>query len=338
MPRNILDASKSLHGHIESFREYLNSKERTSRYIKEVVNAITEVVDGCNFNCITDISPQEVKNYLDGRRARGKGISKRRYNFLLNMVKYFLKWAVKSNMIDYSPLEVLEALDNPDTDRRHPRRSLPADEVRRLLEAAKGGPEKFGLTGYERYLLYRFSVETGLRVNEIRTLTVQSFNFDDLTVTVKAGYSKHRRTDTQPLRPQLAVLLKQSFENKLPNVKAFGGRYKRLTDKTAEMIRFDLANTVVKDDEDNVVIEPISYGDEDIGYADFHALRHTFITALKSASRGKAQSLARHTSSKMTDRYTHKEMEEDREALEVLPDYSLPSTSKLREKKDGTND
>lgn len=187
------------------------------------------------------------------------------------------------------------------------------------------------MTGYERYLLYYFTVDTGLRVNEIRTLTVQSFDFDNLTVTIKAGYSKHKETDVQPLRPQIAALLKQFFENKLPTVKAFGGRYKRLTDKTADAVKFDLANTVVKDDKGEVVLPPILYGDKETGFADFHALRHTFITALKrTASRREAQSLARHGSSKMTDRYTHRYMEEDRKELEVLPDYSLPSTSKIR--------
>lgn len=173
------------------------------------------------------------------------------------------------------------------------------------------------MTGYERYLLYRFTVETGLRAKEIRTLTVQSFDFDRATVTVKAAYSKHRKEDVQPLRPQLVTLLKQAFENKLPNVKAFGGRYKQLTDKTAELLKNDL------------VAAGIPYVDEGGRYADFHSLRHTFVTSLRNASRGKSQALARHESSKMTDRYTHLDMEEGREALELLPDYSLPSVAEM---------
>ena len=118
---------------------------------------------------------------------------------------------VQDHRTSESPIEHLKGL-NVRTDRRHDRRTLEPDEIRRLLEATAAAPKRFDMCGYERYLLYRFAAETGLRANEIRNLKVGNFNFDNLRVTTKAGYSKRRREDIQPLRPDTAMLLKRFFQ------------------------------------------------------------------------------------------------------------------------------
>ena len=84
------------------------------------------------------------------------------------------------------------------TNRRHDRRALEPDEVRRLLEATISAPERFGMTGCQSAMLYRLAVETGLRTSELQSLTVTSFDFNKCTVTVEAAYSKHRREDVLP--------------------------------------------------------------------------------------------------------------------------------------------
>jgi integrase len=99
---------------------------------------------------------------------------------------------------------------NAQTDQRIIRRALTADECRRLLEATRADKPYAGLTGADREMLYRPALETGLRWNELRTLAAASFDLDTKPpiVTVKAGYSKHRREDTLPLRPETAELLR----------------------------------------------------------------------------------------------------------------------------------
>jgi integrase len=92
---------------------------------------------------------------------------------------------------------------NVRTDVRRERRALSVDEVKRLLAATAAGPERFGMSGPERSLLYRLATETGLRRNELKTLAVSSFDFEACTVTVQAAFSKHRRQDTLPMRQVL---------------------------------------------------------------------------------------------------------------------------------------
>jgi integrase len=59
------------------------------------------------------------------------------------------------------------------------------------------------MPGRERALLYALALRTGLRANELRSLTAASFNLDAGTVTVAAAYSKHRREDILPLPPEI---------------------------------------------------------------------------------------------------------------------------------------
>ena len=59
-------------------------------------------------------------------------------------------------------------------DLRRQRRALSLDELRKLLNATWNGPERFGMSGAARALLYRLAVETGLRRGELASLTRDS--------------------------------------------------------------------------------------------------------------------------------------------------------------------
>ncbi|MHC4989030.1 MAG: site-specific integrase, partial [Planctomycetota bacterium] len=188
------------------------------------------------------------------------------------------------------------------------------NEIQALLEATAAAPKRFGMTGYERCLLYRFAAETGLRANEIRSLTVASFDFNKLTVSVRADDSKRKRPDILPLRPELKELLKEFFKGKMPKAKAFGGTRKQLTKRTSDMIKDDLEGT------------GIPYVDEAEQYADFHSLRHTTgsLLAASGVHPKVAQSIMRHSDINLTmSRYSHTYLEQESEAIGRLPDFSL---------------
>jgi integrase len=105
-------------------------------------------------------------------------------------------------------------------------------------------------------MLYRLAMETGFRRNELRSLTPEAFSLDGdpPTVTVKAAYSKHRRDDVQPIRPEMADVLSPWLAARPPGKPLFG----RLTKHTAKMLRTDL------------VAAGIVY-ETDSGVADLHA-------------------------------------------------------------------
>ena len=197
---------------------------------------------------------------------------------------------------------------NTRTERRHARRALTDDEIHRLLDAARKGRKVRGLTGPERAVLYRLALETGLRASELGSLAPGSFdlaNLDRATVTVEAACSKHRREDVLPLRPDMARAMADFLGDRPQHEVLF-----RMPDKPVAMMRKDLEAA------------GIPYRDASERVADFHALRHTFITRLarSGVAPAVAKSLARHSTITLTmDHYTHTFIEDERSALARLP-------------------
>lgn len=326
---------KPLSEHIEEFKDHLTKKERNSRHIKEIIGTLNRIFTDCGFTTWMDISAAKLKDYLDGLRDNGKGISKRRYNGLLGAVKFFCRWMVKQQKATSSPIEFLDGMDNQQTDSRHPRRPLDLNDFRRFLEAALKGPKKYGLTGYERNLLYRFSVETGLRSIDIRRLRVKDFDFAEHKLVIQAGRTKNKSESTVYLKPETALEIKQYCANKLPGAQVF-----YITDKTSKMVRFDLANTAIKDANGKEIIPAIQYCENGL-YFDFHALRHQCASLLAmnpDTPEAVRQQAMRHKTPEMTRHYSHAFEGQQREAIESLPDLTQPSRESQAAVKTGTDD
>jgi len=156
------------------------------------------------------------------------------------------------------------------------------------------------------------------------------------TVTIEASYAKNRRQDVLVLHPDLAkrlkawLALKQPEPNEIlfPISQRSGGVERKASSK---MIRFDLEaartfwiaeSATEKEEKTRRVADFLLYRDEKGKFADFHCLRHTFITNLGRAKVAPktAQSLARHSDIKLTlDIYTHVDQEEQVQAINSLP-------------------
>ncbi|MCH8252708.1 MAG: hypothetical protein IID36_09685 [Planctomycetes bacterium] len=71
-------------------------------------------------------------------------------SFYLQSFKQFARWMVRDGRAAASPVAYLQG-GNVGLGRRHDRRALADDELRRLLRAARYGPTRYGMTGLERY-------------------------------------------------------------------------------------------------------------------------------------------------------------------------------------------
>jgi site-specific recombinase XerD len=223
-----------------------------------------------------------------------------------------VRWLWRDGRVKEDALAHLEKAKNPDTDPRHQRRALTTDEQRRLIRAAAAGRCSFDLTGRDRAMLYRLALGTGFRRGELASLTPESFRLDDdpPVVTVKAAYSKRRREDRQPIRPELADALRPWVASKARGRPVFG----RLTEETAPMLRLDLKAAGIPYETDE-------------GFADFHCLRHTYITELIRAGVPikTVQQLARHANPALTLKvYAHVGLYDLAGALDALPDLTAP--------------
>ena len=262
--------------------------------------------------------------YLAQLRAGSNGIGPQTFNYYLQAVKQFCTWLVADRRASENPLAHVHAI-NARLDRRHDRRAFELDELRRLLQTTHKGPERFGATGPERSMVYRFAAETGLRAGEVRSLTASSFDFDRRIVTVRAAYSKGRREDILPLRPETAKELQNFLHSKTPNSPAFQMPSRR-----------NLSSAMQADSAD----AGIPYVDDAGRYADFHSLRHTTASLLAAAGVHPkvAQAIMRHSDINLTmARYTHVFKGQESSAVAALPDLSVASDESARAVATGTD-
>lgn len=339
-------ASKSLLGHLKDFEISLLAKGGTEKHAKQTTSRIKRVLEECGFVNWSDITASRVlqqivklRKYVNvvivkkvnGKKVKQKElkdngqISSKTANYYLKSMKQFCRWMVNDRRASESPVEHLQSIN--DIDIRHGRRALETDELRRLLETTLAQPKRFGMTGRERAILYRLAAETGLRRNEIKSLKKSSFNFSNCTVSVEIAYTKNKKTTVLPLRKATSAELQEFLAKKMPNAEAF-----KVPEKTADMMKEDLAAA------------KIPYVDDAGLFADFHALRHVTGSLLAKAGIHPkvSQSLMRHSDINLTmSRYTHIFRGQESEAVEKLPDLSLPSQQKqqaLATGTDGKND
>jgi integrase len=324
------NTGKTLKAHIDDWKQHLEAKNNTEDHIQLITGRVRRVMDACKFVSWSDIDGHAVEQHLAGLRddkpAKKKGeqpkpgISAQTYCFYVKNLKQFGKWMVRNRRAILNPFDNLEVV-NTDTDRRHDRRALTADERAKLLTTTTTGPVRLGMAGIDRYWLYRLALETGLRADELRSLTVSSFDLEARTVTVKAGYSKRRREDVLPIGVGLCDELRGFLGGKMPSVNVFATMPS--VDRISDMIQADLEAAGVAYVKDGL-------------YADFHALRHSFVTGIvkSGASVKEAQTLARHSTPVLTlQRYTHIMLNDTRKVIDRMEAAAVSVTVKT-----GTND
>jgi integrase len=291
---------------------------RGPRYVNQVKSTLKRIFADCGFKTRADIDGGKIYGLLDqwkkrpvkpmGEPSASEGrrpISDRSFNCYLKTCHQFFSWMIRRGRAVTNPLDSFPRIEKPQ--KVVQRRALTLDEQCKLLDAAESGPVHHNLTGYERKLVYALALQTGLRVSEIKSLTVSSFNLTEGRVNLSGAYTKNKKQADIKLTPAMVVALKKYFtaSQKLPTVKAFD-----MPNQAAKMIKRDLeaAGIPYKTDE---------------GKADFHSLRHSFITGLSrsGAMPKEAQVAARHSTITLTmDYYTHTQQAAQDKIMESQPD------------------
>ena len=282
-------------------------EKNSPKHVKLVMSRVRPMITGCSFVTAADINSEAFETFLREWITKKK-LGPRTYNHYLQANQQFSKYLVKTRYLPADPLISLEPL-NTQVDIRHPRRALSPTEFAKLVQSAReSGVEIQCFDGETRARIYVISYLTGLRRNEIGSLTPGSFDLESNppTVTVEAAFSKHRRRDVLPLHPELVMMLKEWLKGTLPDEVLFPELGRR---RTWLMVKKDLKRV------------GIEYRTKD-GVADFHAAgRHTHITELlrNGASLPEAKELARHTDVRQTMKYTHIGIEDQAKAIRRLP-------------------
>ena len=293
---------------VGEYKAKLTATGRSERYIADAVGYVERIIAASAIATPREITAQAVEQFAvklgdDGRSART-------IQAALGAVKSFTRWLVTTGKLHRDPLASVKK-PNPEADRKRRRRMLLPEEWPHLQSATEDGPVRHGMTGPDRTLLYRLATQTGLRANELRSLTRESVVLKATKpyVLVRAGDTKNRKMAQQFVGAELAAALKQHVARKTPSAKLFS-----MPDRTklAKMLRADLAAARTawienaKGDPEELIKRQqsdfLAAGNHAGESFDFHSLRHTCGAwmALNGAQLKTVQAVLRHSTINLT--------------------------------------
>ncbi|MEX0641661.1 MAG: tyrosine-type recombinase/integrase, partial [Pirellulales bacterium] len=339
--------AQALKRHITDFEAMLKAKGNTAGHVKETVAHVRRIAGMIKAKQLSDLTPDAVRQAIAKIRTSGRSL--RTCNAILRSVKTFAGWLEADGRTRRNDLKHLSGY-NADTDRRRVRRDLEPQEMRRLIAAAECGPVMMRMSGPDRAMAYRLAAGTGFRASELASLRLASFNLDadPPTVKVQAAYTKRRRDDEQPIRRELADLLRPWLANRPTDARLLDLPEK----KAAQLLRADLRRArawwireaSARAERRERRKSPFLRVADDAGrVADFHALRHTYVSRVvaSGASVKVAQELARHSTPALTiGRYAHVRLHDLTPALAALdgPPALVVDERSLRLAATGTDD
>lgn len=310
-----------LEAHLRDFVLYLDGKGTSEQTVDTSEARIKAILERASAERIADLTPSRVLAAIKTLRTPGaatpRGISNKTASHYVTAIKGFSRWLLREGRARSDDLASLHGF-NEQTDRRRVRRDVLPEELARVLAEAESTPTvvvprpfrnaaKERRTGSVRMncpgrvWAYRIAAGTGFRASEIASLKPESFalDADPPTITVAAGYSKHRRTDVQPIRRDLAEALRVLLQGK-PQGEPVLGLPKK---KAALLLRADMDAARARwieeaaDEAERAKREKsdfLRHTDREGRVVDFHGLRHTFISRVveTGASVKTAQELA----------------------------------------------
>lgn len=333
---------------LKRYGAYLQSKGAKEKHIGEVKMRIETVCADCKFRIISDINGDAVTNWMNAEaKNRKRGATTR--NRYREAIHSFCRWAKRiDRSITRNPIEDVEKAQES-TDQRRKRRALSVEQIEKLFDVAKGRPlrealmirkgkrkgelaanireevkRRLELLGLERVTMYSTMIYTGLRKNELKSLTIGQvvFNHKPPFLLLHPKDAKNKQEAGLPIHPCLVGMLKEWLKHKeavsgpdsiKPDKPLF-----RVPDKLVKILDRDLALAG---------IEKCNC----FGQLDVHALRHTHATQLAKAgvSPALAQKSMRHSDIRLTmGVYTHLEMEDTASAINELPNFGENNNEK----------
>ncbi len=334
------ESQREIDEHLTDWHEFLLNKGVCQEHADQNHNRAKRIFIEGGFRCLSDIKGDRVMQSIGQLQ---KTVKKRSHKtgelevveigpaasftklHHLRACKQFTKWLMINNRLTHNPLTHL-SISNVRVEKQ--RRSLSVDELSYLLAYVTDAPDSWNVPGPERVLIYELAVSSGLRRDEIKSLTRTSFDFKRLTVEVQPDDTKNKKPALLPVKAALMDKIKFHLSGKMPLTAAF-----MVPQPAAKMLQGDMqkARTAWIEAVKNNPDEHRQRVDSDFlkvktheGVADFHALRHTFGTLLAASGVHPkvAMDLMRHSDINLTMAlYTTSNKEQATAAINSLPSF-----------------
>ena len=306
-----------------NFIRHLKSKAATEKHIRYTTRRFNKVCSECGFVKLTDFKTETLLLWLQTQAEGGMGASTS--NGYRKAIVTFCNWAESNKYLRYNPFKDIP-VQREDLDVRRERRALTSEEIGKLLKAAGERPlyrkrradddtkQKATRLGLERKLIYATLLYTGLRKNELASITLGQVILDDKIphIFLKAPSAKSRKAAQLPIHPELLVQLKDWVTlREQEGTASSQDKLFHISPSLNQILTADLAFAG---------IEKRDAMDRSI---DVHALRHTHATILVELGVPitVVQKSMRHADIRQTLRYTHTELENVSDGIGKIPDF-----------------
>jgi integrase len=274
--------------HLAEFISTLTAKSGDPKHVAQTRTYSSRFLELGAIDRVSELTPSAISGVLTILKSRN--LSARTLNAHLTAIKALSRWLYREGR-SASDYLISVGKFNEQADRRHDRRTIGIDDLRRLIEATRNSGSYQRMSGLDRSICYRLAISTGLRFSEIASITHESFALDGpgSTVTVTAAYTKNGEPATIHLPADLVEDLRRWLTYQPAGHPVF-----RLPEKGAAMLRVDLHGV------------GIPYRDSAGQVFDFHALRcqHATLLDLAGVSPRVVQRKMRHSTLELTGRYT----------------------------------
>lgn len=323
--------------HVDAYIRSLEARGCTAKHVKTQRRLVMTVLEECRFRALQDIKREPMERWLATGANRTRSAHTR--NTYTIAVRAFLNHCVDTDRLLANPLARIPLADERSDRRRQPR-AFTADEVTRLLDAARRRPldearrfnrgwragqvgtqlrpetvARLERLGLERALTWKILVLTGLRLGELAALRVCDAQLDGPRphLALEARHEKARRGAELPLRADLATDLRAWVAGRAPDEPLV-----RLGDSALKIFNRDLtfAGITKRDDRGRT--------------ACIHSLRGTHGTLLTCGGVGPrvVQASLRHATLNLSmTAYTDDRLLNVERALDALPAFPLAAAA-----------
>lgn len=319
--------------HVPDYIDSLRVGGNSVEYREEAEASLRRLISQAKLTTPGAVDPVRLDRWLESERLDGRvpksakraigpriPLSLRTRNKWVATLKAFGAWLEKSKRSAANPFRLL-TMANQDTDPRHIRRALSAEQLDNLLLATAKGFAVRNLTGADRRALYLAAAYSGFRARSLLRLTPESFAVAGavvLTMTVRAKTTKNKKAHTVPLPPEVGRILGAWLKSKIPGEPVWP-------------ISSGTPGSVVRMLRGDLKAAGIPYRDAAGAVFDFHALRGQYATLLVRAGTpaGVVQRLMDHSDPKLTARYTRLVPEDLSIWVDKLPPLGSPLGSEV---------
>lgn len=342
---------------VEDYAAHLKAQGVSKRQVPDRKQQLDKIFTDCGFTTLRQIDRTAFERWLNLQTEKNMSASRR--NVYHSAIVAFCNWAVSVQRLIANPLSGMKKA-NEDADKRHVRRALTAEELQRLIDAARERPLVNAMTvqkgdnkgkllatvsdeqrewligvGRERAIIYKTLVGTGLRRGELAAITVGDVHLDTErpTISLGAAHEKSRRGATIYLKNSLADDIAKHLDLRLKSLQ----QYAESIDEpipcrlSPEMPLFDVPKTLSRVLDKDLEFAGIPKYNGNGEVFDVHAFRTTFCShmAATGVPIQTAYVAMRHSDPKLTMKsYTDFDLLDIRGAINGLPEISLDGDSK----------